>query len=136
MQLLIKVENNQPVGHPIVFSNFLMIHPGSDYDNLPAGYAKFTRIQRPTDSLFETVSDTPEYVWEDGVVVDKWAVTPFTAEEKAQRIEEVRSQQPFPSWTFIEEELRFEPPVPYPGDDQPYTWNEDAGNWEIVQDAV
>lgn len=133
MQLVIKVENNQPVGHPIVFENFSMIYPGTDYNNLPEGYAKFVRIERPLAGLFEKVSDNPEYVWGNGVIVDKWTVTPFTAEEKSQRIEEVRSQKPFPSWTFVEEELRFEPPVPYPADDRPYEWNEENQTWVITE---
>ena len=129
MQLVIKIENNQPVGHPIMFDNFLMIYPGTDYDNLPNGYAKFNRVERPMAGLFEHVSENPTYVLENGIVSDVWTVTPYTEEEKQQAIEEARQQQPYPSWTFVEEELRYEPPVPYPTDGKFYTWNEDTTGW-------
>ena len=132
MEFVIKVENNQPVGHPIMFDNFLMIYPGTDYNNLPNGYVKFNRVQRPTVGVFEHVSESPVYVLENGVASDVWAVTPFTEEERQQAIEEARQQQPYPSWTFIEDELRFEPPTPYPTDDKAYEWNEDITSWVEV----
>ena len=132
MNLVIKLENNQPVNHPIMFTNFQMIYPGTDYDNLPDGYAKFTRIARPTEGPFETVSAEPTYEWENGVVVDKWTVTQMTDAEKQAKIEEYRQMLPFPSWTLDETTLMFIPPVPYPDDDSLYEWNEDNQTWDSV----
>lgn len=129
MQLVIKVENNQPIGHPIMFSNFLMIYPGVNYDNLPAGYVKFNRVPMPAVGLFEHLNPAPTYVLENGVASDAWEVTPYTESERQAKIEEVIQQKPYPSWTFIEDELRFEPPTPYPTDDKLYDWDEETTSW-------
>lgn len=130
MNLVIKIENNQPVNHPIMFTNFQMIYPGADYDNLPTGYAKFVRIDKPITGPFETVSDQPVYEWENGVVIDKWIVTPMTDAEKQAKIEEYRQLLPFPSWTLNETTLEFVPPIPYPDDGNSYVWNEDMQTWD------
>jgi hypothetical protein len=40
--------------------------------------------------------------------------------------------QPYPSWVLNTETWVWEAPVPYPVDEENYyTWNEDALNWEI-----
>jgi hypothetical protein len=39
--------------------------------------------------------------------------------------------QPFPSWT-LDENYRWEAPVPYPTDGGDYTWDEDAQSWVPV----
>ena len=39
--------------------------------------------------------------------------------------------QPFPSWTRGEGEWL--PPVPMPTDGGPYTWNENAQEWQAVE---
>jgi hypothetical protein len=44
--------------------------------------------------------------------------------------------QPFPSWELNEDTCQWEPPVPYPSDDQTYVWNEEEQAWVVVsQDA-
>lgn len=41
----------------------------------------------------------------------------------------------FESWTLNEETCRWEPPVPYPSDDNHYEWDEDSLEWkEITND--
>lgn len=132
MQLVIKIENNQPVDHPIMFDNFLMVYPGTDYNNLPAGYAKFVRVERPTVGVFQTVSTTPEYVWDNDVVTDYWEVTDMTQEQKDALIAEALNNKPFPSWSFDPETLIFSPPTPYPEDGKFYQWNEDTLSWDEV----
>jgi hypothetical protein len=42
--------------------------------------------------------------------------------------------QPFPSWTLDEETCLWEPPIPYPNDDQRYIWNEEAQSWDLIQE--
>ena len=133
MKLLIKVENNQPIDHPILFENFLMIYPDADYDNLPEGYVKFIRVERPLVGFLKKTLETPVYVWDNGVMTDDWGVEDISPEEKAALIESVRQLQPFPSWTFIEEELRFEPPVPLPNDGKMYDWNEETQSWVLIE---
>ena len=133
MQLLIKVENNQPVNHPILFENFLMLYPNADYDNLPDGYVKFVRVERPSVGIFQKTLEQPVYVWDNDVITDDWGVRDMTPEEKADIIAETLALKPFPSWTFIEEELRFEPPVPLPNDGKMYDWNEETQSWVLIE---
>jgi hypothetical protein len=40
--------------------------------------------------------------------------------------------KPFDSWILDEETARWEAPVPYPTDGLTYNWDEEAGNWSIV----
>lgn len=38
--------------------------------------------------------------------------------------------QPYPSWLLNEDSCQWEPPVPYPTDDNPHTWNETDQRWD------
>jgi hypothetical protein len=40
--------------------------------------------------------------------------------------------QPFPSWTLSQSTWLWEPPVPYPGGDGLYFWDETTVNWILV----
>ena len=37
--------------------------------------------------------------------------------------------KPFESWVVDEDTCLWEAPIPYPGDGESYTWDEDAGDW-------
>jgi len=41
--------------------------------------------------------------------------------------------QPFPSWTFNEDTLSWDPPTPYPDDGNEYVWDEDTTSWIEVE---
>jgi hypothetical protein len=43
----IRIENGQPVDHPITIDNFLTVFPDIDIVNLPDNYAYFLRLPRP-----------------------------------------------------------------------------------------
>jgi hypothetical protein len=40
--------------------------------------------------------------------------------------------KPYSSWLLNEESCQWESPIPYPQDDNKYTWNETIKNWEVV----
>ena len=40
--------------------------------------------------------------------------------------------QPYLSW-LLDENYDWQPPIPYPDDDNRYYWNEDTLNWELVE---
>jgi len=42
--------------------------------------------------------------------------------------------QPYPSWN-LDEDANWQPPVPYPSDGEPYTWNEEDQQWDIVEQS-
>jgi len=54
------------------------------------------------------------------------------------RYDEVRdafiAPQPFLSWTFNEETLDWQAPVPYPDDQQLYYWDETTTEWKPVNE--
>lgn len=43
-----------------------------------------------------------------------------------------RPLQPFPSWIW--DGSTWQPPVPYPDDEQIYQWNETTISWELVEE--
>jgi hypothetical protein len=42
------------------------------------------------------------------------------------------SPQPFPSWALDKTTYLWEAPIPYPTDDNVYTWNESTNTWDLV----
>jgi len=42
--------------------------------------------------------------------------------------------KPFESWVLDEDTCLWVAPVPYPGDGEAYTWDEDAGDWVAVEE--
>jgi len=42
--------------------------------------------------------------------------------------------QPYPSWTLNEDTCLWNPPIPYPTDDNKYSWDEDQQQWTIIND--
>ena len=43
--------------------------------------------------------------------------------------------KPFESWVLDEGTCLWVSPVPYPTDGEAYTWDEDAGDWVVVEDV-
>ena len=41
--------------------------------------------------------------------------------------------KPYNSWTLNETSCLWEPPTPYPNDDNRYTWNESTTSWDVVE---
>ena len=40
--------------------------------------------------------------------------------------------KPYPSWLLDEDSCLWDAPVPYPDDDQTYVWDEEQGDWVVV----
>ena len=40
--------------------------------------------------------------------------------------------KPYNSWTLNETTCQWEPPTPYPTDEQPYVWDEETTSWVLV----
>jgi hypothetical protein len=40
-----------------------------------------------------------------------------------------RAKQPFPSWTYDERDMRWNPPKNKPTDGKPYSWDEESKSW-------
>lgn len=43
-----------------------------------------------------------------------------------------RPLQPFDSWIWNETNWDWDPPTPYPSDEQTYDWNEETETWDLI----
>lgn len=43
--------------------------------------------------------------------------------------------QPFPSWTLDADTTDWVPPVPYPDDGKPYSWDEATQSWVLIEEV-
>ena len=59
-----------------------------------------------------------------------WAENGGVSFEKTVSFNTPRPEQPYPSWVWDGE--KWNPPVPRPDDSQEYTWDEDAQQWEPI----
>lgn len=83
MEMFIKLENGQPVDHPIMGDNFRRVFPQIDPNNPSPGFAKFVRIDRKDVGQYKVVLSGPTYAWVGDTVQDIWETRDMTAEERA-----------------------------------------------------
>lgn len=134
MELFIKVENGQLIDHPIVKENLLQVYPDLDFNNLPDWLMPFERVEKPVLGIYQK-NQRCVYEIVEGVAKDVWYVDEFTAEEKLAKqnfVKEKWLEIGFPSWTFDENLCDFVPPIPYPNDNNNYSWNENEQTWVPV----
>lgn len=123
LKLYIKLENGQPILHPILHNNFVAAFPNIDPENLPPDqFAKFIRVTKPNIGVYEIlVSEKPVYEWVGDVVKDVWKIRPMTDVEKetkqqiAKGVWAARPQaENWAAWTFDEATCGYVPPIPRP----------------------
>jgi hypothetical protein len=96
MNLLIKMQNGQPIDHPIMEDNAHMAWPELDFNNLPEWLTRFRRVAQPSPEampvgIFQRA--VCSYVMaSDGVVEDSWSVEDMTAEEQQVFTRQRRAQ--------------------------------------------
>ena len=83
MEMFIKLENGQPVNHPIMGDNFRRVFPQIDPNNPGPKFAKFVRINRKDVGQYKVVISGPTYAWVGDTVQDIWETRDMTAEERA-----------------------------------------------------
>jgi hypothetical protein len=136
MKLFIQVRDGEPHEHPVMEENMRQLFPEHDLETAPDGFAKFTRIEKPT-SVYESFDTSYghegcgcayEPDGDDGFK-DVWKTIPMSAEEKAEKIAVTKQNSPYPSWIFVEETCTMNPPIDLPLDGKLYRWNEDTINW-------
>lgn len=131
MKLYIKLQDGQPVDHPTTEENLLQVFPHIDVNLLPSDFMEFERIAIPKLGLYE-IYEGSSYQVIDGVCKDVHQIRNMTAEEKSQKqaeMKELHKTPPYPSWTYNEEACGFQPPVPTPDNENPYTWDEETLAW-------
>ena len=83
MEMFIKLENGQPVDHPIMGDNFRRAFPHIDPNNPSPNFAKFVRVDRKDVGQYKVVLSGPTYAWVGDTVQDIWETRDMTAEERA-----------------------------------------------------
>lgn len=115
MDLFIRIQDGQPVDHPILGDNFREVFPDIDPDNLPPEFAPFDRVD-PSDipvGVYEVLVEN--YVWNGSRVTDDWTTRPMTDDEKAAKIAENQAAPHPNDWVFNETTCRWEPDLSKPG---------------------
>lgn len=134
-EFVIKIENNNPVGHPIAKENFAQAFPDANLNNLPQGFAFFERVPRPLLGPYE-VHESTTYAWSGNKVVDVHNIRAMTAEEKLKQqnfTKSVWKDVGHASWIFDEQTCSFTPPVPRPNDGKIYRWDESTLSWILME---
>ena len=107
---------------------------------IPAHWEPFTRVERPTPSVYQTIdSDEPVYAKVDGVWTDVWTVRELTTEEKTAKQQAVitafntRDQASnWSAWTLDEATCTMQPPIlrPEPVEGKIVFWCGADANWK------
>lgn len=86
------------------------------------------------DSTDQDIIETIELEWDAG---DQVSVFVWLIDNTKQRHEAsitfsvpLPPESPYPSWVWSDG--AWQPPIPYPDDDQFYNWDEDNQQWEVV----
>jgi len=140
MELFIRIANGVTVGNPIMGDNFREALPDVDVDNLPPEFARFVRVEIPVLGTYQVFAqEKPTYELVGDVWTDVWHVRDMTAEEKAAKQQPIKdkwnalpNRENYSAWTFNEDLLTYEPPVPQPIDDKRYFWQGTTNTWVEV----
>ena len=132
MELYIKLENGQIIGHPVLLENLLQV-----YNTVPENYVKFERVSCPKPAVYK-INQGVTYQLINGVATDVWHIRDMTQEEKTNFQNQVKLEwtenNGYASWIFNEDLCMFEAPVPKPEkyDNVVYEWDESQLNWAAV----
>ena len=123
MNLYIETEDGVTKNHPAYEDNLIQA-----FGAVPAHWEPFIRVAAPPVGIFE-VYEGASYALVDGVYTDVHNIRPMTTEEKASRIEQVRTNLPA-NWTLNEETLQASPPPrPTVKGEYPYQLDQETGQW-------
>ena len=135
MNMFIQIVDGAPYGNPIVEDNFRQAFPNIDTNNLPEGWARFERIEKPLISPYE-VYEGVIYEQHGDVFKDVHKIREMTNAEKTEKQNNIKQiwadTEGFSSWIFDEETCSFKPPVAAPEDWQSYKWDEETTSWVEV----
>jgi hypothetical protein len=117
MSLYIEIENGVTKNHPAFEYNLIQA-----FGTVPAHWEPFTRVERPTLSVYQTLDfDEPVYAKVNGVWTDVWTVREMTTKEKTTKQQSViaafnlREQASnWSAWTLDEVTCTMQPPIPRP----------------------
>lgn len=91
--LFIRLQDGQPVDHPIPLTNLRAAFPHVDPENPSPDFAKFVRVQRDEVGKYKVATGGPTYQWIGDVVQDVWETRDVTQEER-EVIDRMEEQWP------------------------------------------
>jgi hypothetical protein len=125
MNLYIEIENGVTKNHPAFEENLIQA-----FGFVPENWEPFVRVQRPTFDTYEILDPAEStYAKINGVWTDVWTVRAMTAEEKTEKLQNIRTfvlsifsnrnqAENWSAWVFDENTLNMAPPIPRPEADQ------------------
>lgn len=141
MNFVIRIENGQPVDHPITIENFRQAFPHLDENNLPPEFAEFNRAGRPKLGAYELFSgEEATYQLVNGIWSDVWPVRQMTEQEKTEKIAGFQAawterneanNNNWVAWTFDEAKCAYVPPTPRPEGGGVF-WQGTTNTWVAV----
>ena len=138
MKLYIRLENGQPVDHPMLKENFVQAFPHVDTDNLPEEFIEFVRVPHPKDLGIYEIYEGVHYEIIDGVCTDVHTVREMTDEERLAKQNKAKQYWAenggYASWIFDERTCTFESPLGSPPPDgKAYRWDEATLSWVEIE---
>lgn len=96
-ELYIRIENGNPVDHPIAGWNLRMFYPNLKEDNIPTGYERFTRLPIPELGEYQILEgvtyEKSNYGWHDKYIIrDMNDEERKLYNERKQEIKEIESE--------------------------------------------
>lgn len=98
--MLIKIENNQPVGNPILEDNFRSLHPDQAFPLVltpeivePFGYGMYDFTQIPTIGPYQKLVEGTPVKNQYGIWRQVWNVVNLTGQELADRVLEIKARK-------------------------------------------
>jgi len=106
MTMLIKIENDKPVDHPILEENFRSLFPLYKYPDIltvenlkPLGYGIYDFSQMPASEKHKKAIETTPIQNEYGIWIQQWELIDMNEDEKKEQdnnmMEHIRSQRNF-----------------------------------------
>lgn len=84
MEMFIRIQDGQPVDHPIMGDNFRRAFPHIDPNSPGPEFAKFIRVPKEDVGKYKVVLSGPTYAWVGDTVQDVWETRDMTPEEMAE----------------------------------------------------
>lgn len=132
--LYIKTDSNNVIGHPVTLENLILVYPDFKEKSNNYGYVPFVKANTipATPSIQPYLKVESTYRLKGGKCFETFLISEMTDEEKQKKIQSLLLRKPHDSWILNEITCIFEPPIPYPNDENKYEWDEAAGTWVII----
>ena len=127
-----KIENNIVITVESVVNEVLKDSNGIEQEQL--GIDFLNQLYNTNDNWKQTSYNTHGGVHSNGGIPFRknHAGIGFTYDENRDAF---IPPKPFDSWILNEQTCNWNAPIPYPNDDNQYSWNEETKNWDLLDNS-